>query len=314
MRRSLLLLPALSLCALSLFSLAACGKKADMSASSPPAAAADATPPGASNAAAGKASGDQAGASAALPTPRMPMLAMAYKLALALPSDQVRPMMESHQDACERAGPTQCQVMGAQADAQGRDDETADLNLRATPAWMRAFRARAEADVKDAHGRVIQSGTQAEDLAKPIGDTQAGQKTRAEEEARLKDLLQRRSRHLDDSLAVEQEITRVQDELNQQASSLQDMQDRVALQTLSIHYQSLAAVEPTGANAPVISAAKAFWGNMMGVLGGLLVLLSYLLPIALVIGAAAWMVRRTMLRQTRASTPPATSAEGPALK
>ena len=299
MRRSLLLLP---LCALSL--LAACDKKpADVAASSPPASPASAA--SAADAAADKAAGQPDAASAAQPQPRTPMLAMAYKLALAVPSDQVRPMMESHQDACERAGPTQCQVMGASADAQGRDDEVADLNLRATPAWMRSFRARAELDVKDAHGRVIQSGTEAEDLAKAIGDTQAGQKTRAEEAARLKDLLQRRTRHLDDSLAVEQEIARVQDELNSQASSLQDMQDRVALQTLSIHYQTLAGVAPTGANAPVISAARSFWGNMMGVLGALLVIVSYLLPIALVVGTAAWLIHRTTRRApAKPHTPP----------
>jgi hypothetical protein len=256
-----------------------------------------------------KASGQADAASAALPKPRTPMLAMAYKVAIALPSDQVRPMMESHQDACERAGPTQCQVMGAHADAQGRDDEAADLNLRATPAWMRAFRARAELDVKDAHGRVIQSGTEAEDLAKAIGDTQAGQKTRAEEEARLKELLQRRSRHLDDSLAVEQEITRVQDELNSEASSLQDMQDRVAMQTLAIHYQTLAGVAPTGVNAPVISAARSFWGNMMDVLGALLVIASYLLPIALVVGTVAWLIHRTTRR--RPVTPQTPPVQGP---
>lgn len=302
MRRRLLLVAALSICA-----LAACSKKAENAA---PASAADATPSSAMSAAAAadKDPADAGGtaASPVAPQPRAPMLAMAYKFAIALPSDQVRPMMESHQDACERAGPTQCQVMGAQADAAGRDDETADLNLRATPAWMRSFRARAEADVKDAHGRVIQSNTEAEDLAKLIGDTRASQKTRAEEEARLKELLRRRSRHLGDSLAVEQEITRVQDELNDQASSLQDMQDRVAMQTLSIHYQALAGVAPTGANAPVISAAKSFWGNMMGVLGGLIEVLSYLLPIILVFGAAAWLIRRTMLRQPPA--PPKAAA------
>ncbi|MGA0602884.1 DUF4349 domain-containing protein [Caulobacter sp. KR2-114] len=306
MRRSLQLLTVLSLCA-----LAACSKRADISALN------RAPPPGASASGASPATADQAAngkpaASPAAPQPRMPMLAMAYKLALAVPSDQVRLLMESHQDACERAGPTQCQVMGAQADTQGRDDATADLNLRATPAWMRAFRSRAEADVKDAHGKVIQSATEAEDLAKPIGDTQASQKTRAEEEARLKDLLQQRSRHLGDSLAVEQEITRVQDELNEQASALQDMQDRVALQTLSIHYQSLAQVAPTGANAPVISAARSFWGNMMGVLGGLLVLFSYLLPIALVVGGSAWLVRRS-LRQQAPPKSPSPNVEGPAV-
>jgi hypothetical protein len=235
------------------------------------------------------------------------MLAMAYQLHLALPSDQVRPLMESHQDACERAGPTQCQVIGAQAHTEGKDDETAELDLRATPAWMWAFRGRAEADVRDAGGKVLESGAQGEDLAKAIGDTEAGQKTRAEEEARLKVLLARRSRHLDDSLAIEKEITEVQNDLDAQASALQDMRDRVALQTLSIAYESSGQVAPRGANAPVASAAKAFWGNMMGVFGGLIVLASYLLPFALVGAAGGWLIWR--VRRPRRAAPP-TAANG----
>ncbi len=287
MKRILLLLAAVSLT-----TLAACNKKPASDAAGPhgPAAAS------ADAAQAGKAPGDTSQTAetgdATPPAPRTPMLAMAYKLNLALPSDQVRPLMESHQEACERAGPTQCQVVGAQARSEGKDDESATLDLRATPAWMRAFRGRAEADVKDAGGRILQSGTESEDLAKAIGDTQAGQQTRAEEEARLKDLLARRTRHLDDSLAIEQQITQVQNDLNAQASSLQDMQDRVAMQTLSIGYQSNGMVAPQGSTAPMAAASKAFWGHMMEVFAGLLTLASYLLPFAVIGAPIGWLISR----------------------
>ncbi len=291
MKRTALLL------AVSLTALAACSKKpADVSARAVDraAASADAAPSDTAKSA----------TTATTPTPRAPMLAMAYHLDLALPSDQVRPLMESHQEACERAGPTQCQVLGSQARFQGKDDESATLDLRATPAWMRAFRGRAEADVKDAGGRILQSGTQSEDLAKAIGDTQAGQKTRAEEEARLKELLARRTRHLDDSLAVEQEITQVQNDLNAQASSLQDMQDRVAMQTLSIAYESNGAVAPQGSTAPVAAASRTFWRNSMEVFAGLMTLASYLLPFALIGAPLGWLIWRVQ-RPKSVVRPPA---------
>ncbi|HEX7760929.1 MAG TPA: DUF4349 domain-containing protein [Caulobacteraceae bacterium] len=280
MKRVLLLLAAVSLTA-----LAACDKRpADNAGGGQPTASADATP--------GDSAKTTTASDAPPPTPRAPMLAMAYHLDLALPSDQVRPLMESHQEACERAGPNQCQVVGAQAQSEGKDDESATLDLRATPAWMRAFRGRAEADVKDAGGRILQSGTQSEDLARAIGDTQAGQKTRAEEEARLKELLARRMRHLDDSLAVEQEITQVQNDLNAQASSLQDMQDRVAMQTLSIAYEPNGAVAPRGSTAPLAAASRAFWGHMMEVFAGLLTIASYILPFVIVIAPIGWLIAR----------------------
>ncbi len=280
MRRALLLLAAVSLTA-----LAACNKKpAEVSAGAVerPAASADAAPSDTAK------SAERATAA----TPRTPMLAMAYHLDLALPSDQVRPLMESHQEACERASPTQCQVVGAQARSEGKDDESATLDLRATPAWMRAFRGRAEADVKDAGGRILQSGTQSEDLARAIGDGQASQKTRAEEETRLRELLARRTRHLDDSLAVEQEITQVQNDLNAQASALQDMQDRVAMQTLTIAYESNGQVAPQGSTAPMAAASKAFWGHMMSVFAALLILASYILPFIIVGAPIVWLARR----------------------
>ena len=292
MRRTVLLLTAVSLAA-----LAACSKKpADASVGADAAAAAAPSETG------------KPAASAASPAPRMPMLAMAYHLDLALPSDQVRPLMESHQEACERAGPTQCQVLGSQATSQGKDDESATLDLRATPAWMRAFRGRAAADVKDAGGRILQAGTQSEDLAKAIGDTQAGQKTRAEEEVRLKELLTRRTRHLDDSLAVEQEITQVQNDLNAQASALQDMQDRVAMQTLAIAYESNGAVAPQGSMAPVAAASRTFWRNSMEVFAGLMTLASYLLPFALIgapLGWLIWRVQRPKAKVRAPASPPA---------
>lgn len=280
MKRVCLLLAAVAMTA-----LAACNKKpADGSARpvNPPAASADAAPSRA----------EPSPAASDAPTPRTPMLAMAFKLDLALPSDQVRPLMESHQEACERAGPNQCQVVGAHAQSEGKDDERATLDLRATPAWMRAFRGRAELDVKDAGGRILQSGTQSEDLARAIGDTQAGQKTRAEEEARLKELLARRTRHVDDSLAVEQEITQVQNDLNAQASALQDMQDRVAMQTLTIAYESNGQVAPRGSTAPMAAASKAFWGHMMEVFAGLLTIASYLLPFAIIGAPVGWLLTR----------------------
>ncbi|HLY78394.1 MAG TPA: DUF4349 domain-containing protein, partial [Caulobacteraceae bacterium] len=194
-------------------SLAAC-KKADLMTAPPPQAKAQAAASSDANAAMASA-GDQSAASEAAPTtpapsPRAPMLAMAYKLGLAVPAEQVRPLMESHQEACERAGSDQCQVMGASADAEQGERASASLTLRATPAWMRVFRSRAEADAKDLGGRIEVAGTEGDDLSTQITDTDAAQQARAAERARLTQLMQRRTKNLDDTLQVEQEITRVQ--------------------------------------------------------------------------------------------------------
>jgi len=277
-------------------SLAAC-KKSELMTTPPPA-----KPPAASSDANGaSASADAASQDAAEPaSPQATMLAMAYSLGLAVPADQVRPLMESHQEACERAGTDQCQVMAASADAEHGDRATASLTLRATPAWMRVFRDRAEADARDLGGKVEVAGTEGDDLSTQITDTDAAQQARAAERARLTELMQRRTKNLGDTLQVEQEITRVQGEMDQASSALAAMQTRIAMDTVTISYESTAMALPEGDAAPLAAAAHGFLGNVFAVLAGLLTVVSFVLPFALVAAPIAWLIRRRKPAPVRA--------------
>jgi hypothetical protein len=227
---------------------------------------------------------------------------MAYRLGVVLPSDQVRPLMESHEEACERAGPMQCQVLGAELKSEGHDRQTASLSLRATPAWMRAFRSRAEADAKDAGGRIREAGTAAEDLSRPIGDSEAAQRALAAEKARLAELMDRRSRHLEDSLEVEQEITRVQQEIDAQDSALGAMRDRVAMQTLNVEYTA-ANLAFDGDGAPLARASHHFGRNMLAVFAALVEIASYLTPFILIGAPIAWFFRSRLKKPAAAPQP-----------
>jgi hypothetical protein len=276
--------------AITALSLAAC-KKSDLMTAPPP----QAKPPAASSSDANAAASADATRSAEVAepsSPQAPMLAMAYRLGLAVPADQVRPLMESHQEACERAGTDQCQVMAASADAEDRDRATASLTLRATPAWMRVFRSRAEADAKDLGGKIELAGAEGDDLSTQITDTDAAQQARAAERARLTELMRRRTHSLGDTLQVEQEITRVQGEMDQASSELAAMKTRIAMETVTIAYESTAMAAPEGDAAPLAAAAHSFFGNVFAVLAGLLTVVSYLLPFAIVAAPIAWLVSR----------------------
>ncbi len=280
--------------AIAALSLAAC-KKADLMTAPPPQAKAPAASSDAEAGADAADATDQRAASTSpqpAPSPQAPMLAMAYKLGLAVPADQVRPLMESHQEACERAGTDQCQVMAASADAEHGDRATALLTLRATPAWMRVFRSRAEADAKDLGGKIELAGTEGDDLGAQITDEGAAQQARAAERARLTQLMQRRTKNLGDTLQVEQEITRVQGEMDQAASELAAMKTRIAMETVTISYESTAMAAPEGDAAPLASAAHGFMGNFFAVLAGLLTITSVLLPFALIAAPVAWWISR----------------------
>ena len=271
-------------------SVAACKKPEDRQPSTPPPAAAASDAQTASNAAATQELS---------PSPAAPMLALAYRLGLVVPADQVRPLMESHQEACERAGADQCQVMAANASAEGDDRTTAELTLRATPAWMRMFRTRAEADAKDLGGRIDEAATQADDLSTNIVDTEAAQNARAAERQRLTELMRRRTRDLDQTLKVEQAITQVQSDMDQASSELAAMKGRVVMQTVTVSYESAAAAAPRGSAAPLQAAERDFLGNVYAVAAVLLTLASFVLPFALIGAPIAWWMRRR--RRVKAS-------------
>jgi hypothetical protein len=279
------------LIALAALSVAACKKWAEEAhtpAPKPPAAAAS----DANAASAAHAGADDSQAAENVATPQAPMLAMAYKLGLVVPAEKVRPLMESHQEACERAGSDQCQVLSANAEAEQGDRASADLTLRATPAWMRLFRDRAEADAKDLGGKVEEAATEGDDLSRQIVDTDAAQAARAAERTRLAELMQRRTKSLGDTLQVEQEITRVQGEMDQASSELAAMTDRVAMETVSVHYASPAMISPEGEAAPLQAAARGFMGNVFAMLAALVTLASFLLPLGLVAAPIVWLIAR----------------------
>lgn len=296
---------------------AACKQSSLMTPTKPPPAAssdagskAAAARPGGENAASDASATEAPGSSdatasnaAVAASPQAPMLALAYKLGLVVPADQVRPLMESHQEACERAGSDQCQVLGANASAEGDDRASADLTLRATPAWMRVFRTRAEADAKDLGGRIDEAATEGDDLSTQVVDTEAAQSARAAEQRRLAELMTRRTNNLQDTLAVEQEITRVQGEMDQAASELAAMKTRIVMQTVTVSYASPAVASPKGASAPLQAAERSFVENVYGVLAVLMTLASIVLPFALIGAPIAWFIARSRKKAAAVQRP-----------
>jgi chromosome segregation ATPase len=183
-------------------------------------------------------------------------------------------------------------VLGASASADGDDRVSADLTLRATPAWMRVFRTRAEADAKDLGGRIDEAATQSDDLSTSIVDTEAAQRARAAERTRLTELMRRKTRDLDQTLQVEQAITQVQSDMDQSASELAAMKGRIVMQTVQIAYASPAIAGAKGVGAPLEVASRGFLGNFVGVLAALVTVASFLLPFALVGAPIAWWLAR----------------------
>ena len=292
---------------LTLLLLGGCKPKADAGAAR---AEADVAPPAATTTNGDPTAADKGPASAmAAQSPNAPKLAYSFNYTLKLPAKHVHDLIGRDQAACVAAGPSVCQVIGANEQSQGRDVANASLDLRATNDWLARFRGGLEGEAKPAGGQIDSASTQTEDLSRSLVDTQAQIRAGMVLRERLEQLVAQHTGKLADVLDAERELARVQGEIDAAQSELAVMQDQVAMSKLHIDYQAIGVAAPDGAGAPLRTAANGFLGNTLAVFAGLVTLLSYLLPIGLVGAPVVWGAwRLSGPRKTKAKTEPSATA------
>lgn len=219
-------------------------------------------------------------------------IAYVYRYGLELPADRAPTLMSSHEQACLSAGPADCQVIGAQSSRYGRDELTARLEIRATPAFLTAFRARLAGDAETAGGRVAMAATDSEDLTRALVDTEARMRALSTLRDRLQQLLATRSGPLEQLLATERELARVQGELDAARSTLEVMRTRVTTSRLIIDYRAQGQLAPDSAFRPVSEALDSALTVFMSVVGALILLFAGVLPILIILIPVGWQILR----------------------
>ncbi|MDO9586372.1 MAG: DUF4349 domain-containing protein [Brevundimonas sp.] len=249
---------------------------------------------GASDAATAPAAAAPASSNAAPPAAAVQAASIAYvyRYGLELPADRAPALMSRHEQACVSAGPAVCQVIGSQSSRYGRDELTARLEIRATPAFLTAFRARLAGDAEAAGGRVAMAATDSEDLTRALVDTEARMRALSTLRDRLQQLLATRSAPLEQLLATERELARVQGELDAARSTLEVMRTRVATSRLIIDYRAQGQLAPDSAFRPVSDALDSALTVFMSVVGALILFLAGALPLLIVVVPLAWLALR----------------------
>jgi len=228
----------------------------------------------------------------ATPAPQAARIAYLYRYQLELPVDQVTTLMTRHESACVEAGPAVCQVIGSESHRYGRDRLSAQLEIRATPAWVAGFRARLGGDAEGAGGRITQQATDSEDLTRSLVDTEARLTALTTLRDRLQQLLANRSGPLDQVLATERELARVQGELDATRSALEVMRGRVDTSRVIVDYQALGQLAPDSAFRPVKDALSNALAVFMTGVAGLILFVAGALPFALVGVPVVWLILR----------------------
>lgn len=247
--------------------------------------------------------------SAARPV-QAPRIAYVYRYGLELPVEQVPALQARHEQACAAAGPAVCQVVGSESRRLGRDQLTAALEIRATPAFVAAFRARLGGEADRAGGRIARSATDSEDLTRAMIDTEARVRALTTLRDRLQQLLATRGGPLDQLLATERELARVQGELDANRSTLEVLGTRVATSRLIIEYTALGQLAPDSAFRPVSDAASNALAVFMAGVAALILFVAGALPFLIVGVPIVWLILRwrRRVREQRLAAKPAPEA------
>ncbi len=181
------------------------------------------------------------------------MLAYSYSMGVSAPKGTISPMMNAHQQQCVDAGPAVCQVLGSSVNSWGEDSVSANLNLRAAPAWLETFRGGIASDADKSGGKLTSNTVRTEDLTRYIVDMDARLEAKKALRDRIRVLLETNEGSLSDVLAAERALSDVQGEIDSMTAQLRAARARVAMSSLNISYQSDPETS-TGVFKPLIQA------------------------------------------------------------
>ncbi len=166
------------------------------------------------------------------------MLAYSYSMGVTAPKGTISSMMNAHQRQCVDAGPSVCQVLGSSVNSWGEDSVSANLNLRAEPAWLESFRGGIAPDATKSGGKPTSNTVRTEDLTRYIVDMDARVEAKKALRDRIRVLLETNEGSLSDVLAAERALSDVQGEIDSMTAQLRAARARVAMSSLNISYQS----------------------------------------------------------------------------
>jgi hypothetical protein len=149
-------------------------------------------------------------------------------------------------------------------------------------------------------GRVEGVNVTAEDVGEQFADLEARAANARRLEARLIDLLERRTGRLEEMLQVEREVARVREEIERYDGRVRYLRTRAAVSVLTVTLREpQALIGSSPGERPLLDAVGQAWRNLVALLAWLIAASGILLPLAL-LGFLLW---RGWARIRRATDP-----------
>jgi hypothetical protein len=150
-------------------------------------------------------------------------------------------------------------------------------------------------------GKVESVSVNAEDVAEEYVDLGARLANARRVEARLVELLERRTGKLSDVLSVEQELARVRQEAERYDARIRWLEHRAALSSLDVSvHEKVPLIEPPRGRGPIAEAFAEAWTRLVAVIAWCIASLGILVPLGVLIVAGVAVARRVL----RGGTPP----------
>ena len=221
----------------------------------------------------------------------IPQIAYSYQYGFRLSASEIPKTQQTHVSLCEKRGPEICRVLNMENSGGEGDYATGMLHIEVAAKQARAFGGQLAEAVDDAGGNQIAASISGEDLSKQIVDTEARLRSRVLLSQRLTDLLRTKSGSVKELVEAERAVTRVNEEIDQARSWLNEMRGRVTFSKIIVNYQS-GAPGSGGFLRPVRDALGGIASSLGYSVGAAITIIAVLLPWILILALAIYLRRR----------------------
>ena len=210
------------------------------------------------------------------------MLAYEHEVEVRLDADRIEPTLDAVRSACESKRFGACQILSAER--RGGRNAHGSLRMRAEP---RAIEPLISSGGKG--GEVVARDTTAEDLAVAVRDNTLLRDRLRKQHARLLEFQDRKDLKVDDVIALSEQLSRVEAELEAADRDAASHRRRLETQLLTIQFSPHATQE---GRSEVAEAFSDTGRVMAGSVAFVVRVIAALFPVLLVLVIGLWLLRR----------------------
>lgn len=210
------------------------------------------------------------------------MLAYEHDVEVRLDADRIEPTLDAVRSACESKRFGACQILSAER--RGGRNAHGSLRMRAEP---RAIEPLISSGGKG--GEVVARDTTAEDLAVAVRDNTLLRDRLRKQHARLLEFQDRKDLKVDDVIALSEQLSRVEAELEAAERDAASHRRRLETQLLTIQFSPHATQE---GRSEVAEAFSDTGRVMAGSTAFVVRVIAALIPVLVVLVVGIWLLRR----------------------